>query len=299
MSTTKRDVVPSFALYGEAPNNNLPDLIHVEALKDRSQLHGWQIKPHRHAGLVQIIDFKTPNVRIDLDGVIKKTDSPSILMVPPTVVHGFEFAPDVVGSVTTIPQDLFIDTAATTAPWVQPAALISEHDNSFVHLAQILQQIEDEYTSQRPARESALLFLVRLIGVWIERIRPAEADVRGIDVYQSPAQRRVRSFLDLVERGYLEGWSALDYGKVIGVSKSQLTRDCRAILGRSPLQVIHDRIIKEANRKLAYTPLSVAEISDRLGFTDLGYFSRFYRQKTGKTPTDYRGRIRRQMHRKP
>jgi AraC family transcriptional activator of pobA len=67
------------------------------------------------------------------------------------------------------------------------------------------------------------------------------------------------------------------------------------VLEKSPLEVVHDRIIKEANRKLAYTRWPIAEISERLGFNDLGYFSRFYRQKTGETPTDYRARIRSRM----
>lgn len=299
VSTPTHDIVPSFMLYGEAPSSDLPDLIHIEALKDRSQHHGWRIRPHRHIGLVQIIDFRTPDVRIHLDGVTKRTVMPSILMVPPTVIHGFDFTPDVSGSVTTIPLELFFDGTSHDAPWAQPAVLISERDDSFVHFAQILRQIEDEYRSQRPARASAILSLIGLIGVWMERVRPSHIDEGDIGILQSPAERRVRSFLRLVEQHYLSGWSATDYGIAIGVSKSQLTRDCRTILGRSPLQVIHNRIIKEANRKLAYTPWSVAEISDRLGFTDLGYFSRFYRQKTGETPTGYRVRIRKRMHARP
>jgi AraC family transcriptional activator of pobA len=289
------NAVPNFMLYGEAPSSDLPDLIHIEALKDRSQHHDWQIMPHRHVDLVQIIYFRTSSVRIYLDGVISKTDAPSILMVPPTVIHGFDFSPDVAGSVTTVPVELFEDALSNAAPLVQPATLVTERDEDFALLAQILGHIEDEYRSQRPARERALLSLIRLIGVWIERFRPRRDDEGSIEIYPSPAEKRVRSFLALVEQNYLNGWGAADYGKAVGVSKSQLSRDCRAIFDKSPVQIVHDRIIKEASRKLAYTPWLVAEISDRLGFTDLGYFSRFYRQKTGETPTDYRARIRNRM----
>ncbi|MEM8841005.1 MAG: AraC family transcriptional regulator, partial [Pseudomonadota bacterium] len=52
------------------------------------------------------------------------------------------------------------------------------------------------------------------------------------------------------------------------------------------------RIVKEANRKLAYTPWPVSQVSEALGFTDMGYFSRFYRKCTGTTPTQYRARIK-------
>ncbi len=288
-------IVPNFMLYGEAPSGGLPDLIHIEALKDRSQHHDWEIKPHRHFDLVQIMRFQTSNVRIHLDGVTKQTEWPSILIVPTMVIHGFYFSPDVIGSVTTIPLELIQDAEQGGLQLVQQAALIAEHDTYFVHFAQILDQIQDEYGSHRPARARVLLSLIRLIGLWIERYGRASPGAGTPETYRSRAERRVRSFLVLVEQNFLEAWVATDYAEAIGISKSQLTRDCRAVLEKSPLQVIHDRIIKEANRKLAYTPWPIAEISDQLGFSDLGYFSRFYRQKTGETPTDYRARIRSRM----
>ena len=32
-----------------------PDLIHCESIPERSKLHGWEIKPHRHSDLVQLL----------------------------------------------------------------------------------------------------------------------------------------------------------------------------------------------------------------------------------------------------
>ena len=295
MPVPATDVIPSFVLYGESPNGDLPDLIHIEALKDRSQHHGWEIKPHRHLGLMQIMHFRTANVQLHLDGVTRHTDLPSILVVPPTVIHGFRFSPDVVGNVTTVPLALIEESGQTSREPLQQTVLISEDHACFAHLAQLLDQVEDEYDSQRSDREQVLQSLIRLISLWIERSRQ---DLRGDEAVATvpyPAERRVRSFLNLVDQHYLNCWETAAYGKIIGVSKSQLTRDCRSVLEKSPLQVIHDRIIKEANRKLAYTAWSVTNISEWLGFTDLGYFSRFYRKKTGETPTNYRMRLRTRM----
>ncbi len=286
------DVVPSFMLYGEAPHRDLPDLIHIEALKDRSQHHDWEIKPHRHVDLMQIMQFQTLDVHIHLDGTTIRTHRPTILIIPPMIIHGFHFSPDVTGTVATIPVELIADQKEGAPSLAQQAETMTAENSLFAHFTHILDQIEDEYVSQRPVREHALLYLIRLLGIWIERFTRACHGERAPETYLSQAESRVRSFLALIEQHYLDGWGTSEYGLAIGISKSQLTRDCRAVLNRSPLQLVHDRIIREANRKLAYTIWPIAEISDQLGFADLGYFSRFYRQKTGETPTDYRSRIR-------
>ena len=44
----------------------------------------------------------------------------------------------------------------------------------------------------------------------------------------------------------------------------------------------------EALRDLAYTALAIKQIADGLGFTDAGYFTRFFQRQTGHTPSAWR-----------
>ena len=60
--------------------------------------------------------------------------------------------------------------------------------------------------------------------------------------------------------------------------------------GSSPLEHIHDRIITIAKHKLRQPHLTVREIAYSLGFDYPSYFTRFFKQKTGITPTDFRDR---------
>ena len=286
------DLVPSFQLYGEPQGQGLPDLAHVETLKDRSQYHDWRIKPHRHVGLLQIMCFRTSGIAIDLDGRRLKTHAPSLLMVPPPVIHGFTFSPNVVGTVTTIPLEL-IDRESAGVP--DEPALIYEDDVRFAQIAQVLGQLEAEYRARRHDRARALAALLQVVSVWIGRMT-RDIEISGAFASElSRAEERVRIFLDRVEQSFADGLGPAEHARAMGVSKAQLARDCRALLGESPLQVIHARIVTEANRKLAYTPWTVEDIAEALGFADTGYFSRFYRQRTGETPTAYRSRIRRRM----
>lgn len=58
--------------------------------------------------------------------------------------------------------------------------------------------------------------------------------------------------------------------------------------GKSPLDHIHDYVVKEAKDKLKNTVLSVSEISYSLGFDYPNYFARFFRKKTGLSPKVFR-----------
>ncbi|MEM7061429.1 MAG: helix-turn-helix domain-containing protein [Pseudomonadota bacterium] len=291
MQSVHQDFVPNFQLYGEVRQSGLPDLIHIETLKDRSQHHDWQIKPHRHADLCQIMSFQSAQVAIDLDGQSTTTNRPSILFVPPRVVHGFRFSPQVIGTVTTIPIELMRADTIGVGHQGQPM-LIPAGSTAFDRLKDLLAQIDEEYRRTRPHRQRALQAMVELCMIWISRAQSASAATAKPAGIQPSSDKRINAFLNLVEENFGRGWSATEYARRIGTSKSQLTRDCRALTGRSPMQVVHDRLINEANRKLAYTPWPISQISDALGFSDLGYFSRFYRERAGETPSQYRNRIR-------
>lgn len=58
--------------------------------------------------------------------------------------------------------------------------------------------------------------------------------------------------------------------------------------GKSPLDHIHDHVVKLAKDKLKNTTLSVSEISYSLGFDYPNYFARFFRKKTGLSPKVFR-----------
>lgn len=55
--------------------------------------------------------------------------------------------------------------------------------------------------------------------------------------------------------------------------------------GISPIDYIIDLKIKKAKILLSDKNLSVAEVAHMLGFNDLSYFSKFYKQHTGKLPS--------------
>ena len=68
----------------------------------------------------------------------------------------------------------------------------------------------------------------------------------------------------------------------------RLNRICRQVLGHSKHGVLHARVLLKTQRELAGTAMRVKQIALGLGFADTDCLSRFFRHRTGHTPTGWR-----------
>lgn len=110
----------------------------------------------------------------------------------------------------------------------------------------------------------------------------ATANLRGTRT--TTAQR----FHHLVEIHYREPVGIDDYAALLGVTRAHLHVACKRAFYRTPLQLVNDCLIREAQARLETTELPIGQIAFSLGFQDAGYFSRFFRRLTGVTPEAFR-----------
>ncbi len=73
-----------------------------------------------------------------------------------------------------------------------------------------------------------------------------------------------------------------------GMSKDYFRKKFKAVFGDSPLQYTMLLKIKLARELLVAPKVAINEITEQCGFEDANYFTRFFRQHTGMTPTQYR-----------
>lgn len=91
-----------------------------------------------------------------------------------------------------------------------------------------------------------------------------------------------------IEHGFTRSRRVEEYATRLNCSVRTLTRACLAATGRSAKQVIDDRVALEARRLLACTRLPVAEVGQRLGFTEPTNFGRFFQREVGRSPGAFR-----------
>jgi AraC family transcriptional activator of pobA len=100
----------------------------------------------------------------------------------------------------------------------------------------------------------------------------------------------LEQFFALIERRVRNGHKVDQYATALRVSPSRLRRACQALTGRSPMQLVHARILLEAKRQLHYTDRAVHTIATELGFEDAAYFTRFFSRRAGVSPRVFRQR---------
>lgn len=77
------------------------------------------------------------------------------------------------------------------------------------------------------------------------------------------------------------------------VSHGYLARSMRAQFGMTPTEFLTDRRVRHAATLLRSTPIPIAEIAHRCGFSTQSYFSRRFRLVEGMSPREFRERSRR------
>ena len=55
LGMTQAATLPLFHLYGDPPDDQAFDFIHIETIASRSSIHDWTIRAHRHRNLFQIL----------------------------------------------------------------------------------------------------------------------------------------------------------------------------------------------------------------------------------------------------
>ena len=79
-----------------------------------------------------------------------------------------------------------------------------------------------------------------------------------------------------------------DMAEAAATSRSGLQRKLKQTMGITPQDLMKEARIKRACQLLRESEKNISEVAYACGFTDPKYFSRSFRQSTGKTPTEYR-----------
>jgi len=101
----------------------------------------------------------------------------------------------------------------------------------------------------------------------------------------------IRHFTLMVEEHYKQQHQVQFYASALNKSPKTLSNLFALYNQRSPLQIIQERIIQEAKRLFYYTDRSAKEIAQELGFEDAGHFSRFFKNQTDLSPSDFKKSI--------
>lgn len=281
--------LPTYTLYGDAPAQQWTDWLHCESIAERSQRHDWEIRPHRHDALFQILYIRRGRGEALIDTAVQALRGPCAVTVPALVPHGFRFDPGIDGTVFTVLQShlaRLLDAEPGLRERALAARVLRLPGPAGRTLAQAASALEAEFRVPRPWRNLAVDAALSTLVLMLARESPLPSDATPRPAARAP--QHLARYRALVEASFRGQPRLATFAAELGITPTQLNRVCRALTGRPALAVLHARLVLEAQRELAYTGLSIKQIAHGLGFSDAGYFTRFFQRQTGRTPTQWR-----------
>ena len=284
--------VPVYRLYGEQGSQLAPDLVHCESIALRSRLHNWEIQPHRHHGLFQMLWLARGKASIELDGHPADLSGGQVILLPQHCVHGFRFSPDADGEVITLAYAFFQRLKPDLGPALHamntPVVCTPKSGADRNRIGLAFHALHEAYAGQDAHRDLLIEAQLVLLLVWLSRLLP----VQGDELFPTRGREHLARFSQLVEANYAQQYPLEFYAASLGISTAHLNAMCRQLTGHSALELIHSRIGLEARRYLIYTSMPVKDVSDALGFSDPAYFTRFFKRQTGIAPSAFRAQVR-------
>ncbi len=256
-----------------------PDAVRLIPIPRMAAGGRWRVEAMRSLSEPLLLWFTRGQGRITVGGVTRGYGAHNAVFIPAGVMHGFEVGPQTFGTA------LYFGRDSTVTLPKMPQHLRIREVAPQAELTMILDAIQREIESDRPAHDRAARHYLGLLGVWVER----QAAIAETDSPRPDAARRLASrYAELLERDFRSGQGVNHYARALDVTPTHLTRVCNQTCGRSASDLLHDRVIFEARKLLTETKLPVAAIADTLGFTSAAYFTRAFQTRTGKTPSAFR-----------
>lgn len=163
--------------------------------------------------------------------------------------------------------------------------VIQREDIGDEDIFSILQAIRQEYARpENQFKEHILACYLRLLLLKAERIKEATTP----QIRHSHRYHTFLLFKHALETGHTTSRNAREYAEMLHISYKHLNTICKEFTSLSAKQFIDRWVILELKRQLAISDLSVKEIAYQLGFDEPTNLVKFFKQRTGQTPTQFR-----------
>jgi AraC family transcriptional regulator, transcriptional activator of pobA len=288
------NVLPLFHLYGDPPDDQAFDFIHVETVTSRSSVHDWTIRAHRHRNLFQILLIEGGGGEMTFEAARLPFSAPAAILVPAATAHGFRFEPNVTqGWVVTFTEDAAVALADRASEGLSRLRALAAHpiipitdDAERARLSALCTELFEESSIAREGYRVAMRGLLALMAVGVARLAASRARTGSVTL--QPADATIARLRALVDEFFRSEHQLGFYAEKLGMSVDRLNDHVKRATGVTAGHLIRQRVLTEAKRQLVFTTQPIQQIAEELAFSDPSHFARFFRKHTGTTPHEFR-----------
>ena len=269
---------------------NIPFEIHTMEWIDQNR---WQQNavPHRHNYFVIVWVKKGRGIHhIDLDKF--ELEDNTVYCITPGQVHlltvngpadGYviSFTSEFMGLAEENCDLLFNNGLFNT---ISQSPVIKVNDEMKVEMEEMAEKMVKEYSNFFLLRSEILKGYLKIFLIYLTRqfdhTSQTETQSKNIDL--------VKKFLALIEEDFITKRMVTDYADKLIVTPNYLNEVVKKVTGFPASHHIQQRIVLEAKRQAAYSSLTMKEIAYQLGFDDTAHFSKFFKNVSGSSFTDFK-----------
>lgn len=109
-----------------------------------------------------------------------------------------------------------------------------------------------------------------------------------VKVINAADEKFLERVMTCVEKFWEESDMTVDrFSHEVGMSKSQLSRRLKALANFSPKDLIKEFRLRQSIHFILHDHLNVGEVTMAIGLSNPSYFTKCFRKRFGKTPSDY------------
>jgi AraC family transcriptional regulator, transcriptional activator of pobA len=284
----QKNIINYEGLYGDVDGQFSSEYIFLELIATRSQTFDWNINPHIHSSLFQVFIVENGQVSIQENAQKHQVKAPCVFVVPPTYLHGLTYTPDVKGYILTVSTSIMEDifkTFSETFKTFSQTQIITHFDepNSFDSIMNLIKVLEKELFGE--ASERAAMLRANLVSFFVSLYRMSQ---EGEEIKNdSLSLTYFRKFQQSIRKSEYPK-SIPDFAEELNITAVHLNRICKAVAGKSAIELVHQNVIIEAQKYLLHTSYSVSEIAYLLKFEYPNYFAKLFKKYVGMSPKEFR-----------
>ena len=143
-----------------------------------------------------------------------------------------------------------------------------------------------EYISRHLSLKNEILEM--LYSVFIDDLISIEAFEKTRFSISKQSEEIFISFYALLQKNFIKQHNIGFYADSLNITTTYLSRIVKTISGRTVMEYINEMLAIEAVWLLKSTPLTAAQIADRLNFSTTAAFDKFFKRMRGCTPLSVR-----------
>ncbi len=286
--------LPVFAISNFDDYNNCMGFeknFYIRSFSEHVQENLFIEKPHGHNFYLILLVTKGSGVHT-IDFQEYDVAPGALFIVSPGQIHQWKLSADVDGCILFFTKEFFLhdfDTEKLTrfpffnSTFSLPIIQLSPGEENEV--ADKYRCIHREYRNRSQNYQEMIRIYLNALFIELSRVYLTKSDNSqkfGYDLLQ------LNRYEALVDKYFKLHRPISCYSEKMNITDRQLSYLCKKTVGKTPSEIMMNRIILEAKRLIIHSDLSISGISQELNYSDSSYFIRLFKKMTKQTPEQFR-----------